>query len=133
MTDSNRAIGGGETVKLNVRDGGPTAVPEGLRATLRVITGQEPGRVYELRGLVSIIGRTDNAAVRLDDEGVSREHAAISYHADAREFRVSDMHSANGTLLNGSRVSEYALRDGDKLLVGETLLLFSVERSLSPE
>ena len=127
MTDSKRPAGEAATVKFSGREGGPTAAPDNVRATLRVVNGKEPGRVYELRRIVSIIGRADNAAVSLDDDGVSREHAAISYHEDEREFRVTDMHSANGTLLNGSRVSEYALRAGDKLLVGETLLVFGIE------
>ncbi|MCC7539400.1 MAG: FHA domain-containing protein [Deltaproteobacteria bacterium] len=128
MTDAKRGGGDGETVKMGGREGGPSLAPSYLRATLKIAAGASEGSVFELKRLVSIIGRGDNAAVRLDDEGVSREHAAISYHEAEREFRVTDMHSANGTLLNGSRVSEYALRDGDKLLVGETLLVFNVER-----
>lgn len=125
---SKRSAPEQQTVKLGARGSGPSDVPEYLRATLRVASGDEAGRVFPLKGLITLIGRGETAHVRIDHEGVSREHAAVSYHAEAREFRVSDMRSANGTLLNGSRVTEYALRDGDKLLIGETLLVFAVER-----
>ena len=58
------------------------------------------------------------------DQRMSRSHASITYTGS--EFRIRDEKSANGTFLNGSKVVEYAIRDGDKLLVGDTLLRFRV-------
>lgn len=108
----------------------PTAsdVPNYVHATLSILLGEGVGRVFELRSPLAIIGRDDDAEIRLEDQGISRRHASISYHHEEREFRVNDLESANGTLLNGSRVSSYALRHGDKVLVGETLLVFEVAR-----
>jgi len=40
-----------------------------------------------------------------------------------------DLGSSNGTLLNGSRVTEYVLRDGDKLMLGETTFVFRIEQA----
>lgn len=103
-------------------------VPEYVHATLSIVLGKDTGRVFELKSPLAIIGRDDDAEIQLDDQGISRRHASVSYHHDEREFRVNDLESSNGTLLNGSRVSSYALRHGDKVLVGETLLLFEVAR-----
>jgi pSer/pThr/pTyr-binding forkhead associated (FHA) protein len=37
---------------------------------------------------------------------------------------VRDENSANGTLVNGQRINEHLLEDGDKIQVGQTLLVF---------
>jgi pSer/pThr/pTyr-binding forkhead associated (FHA) protein len=71
-----------------------------------------------------VIGRGSDADVRVDDPKVSRKHASIFYTGS--EFRIRDESSINGTVLNGSRVVEYAIRDGDELVIGETLLRFRV-------
>src|SRR4051794_8264861 len=84
------------------------ALPANTRATLRVLVGSDQGRVFVLRGPLTIIGRgPDEAEICLDDERMSRGHAAITYHDHAHEFRVADLKSANGTMLNGSRVTSY--------------------------
>lgn len=100
------------------------ALPDFLTAHLEVVGGTEPRR-YELTMTRTVLGRADHADVRIDDAKVSRSHACILYVGN--EFRVRDEGSGNGTLLNGSKVVEYALRDGDKLLLGDTLLKFCVE------
>jgi pSer/pThr/pTyr-binding forkhead associated (FHA) protein len=104
-----------------------TRVPGYVRATLRVLSGAEVDRVFVLHAPCTVIGRGPDADFSIDDPQLSRGHAAVSYHDATKEFRVADMKSQNGTLLNGSRVSSYALRHGDKLLVGDTLLVFEME------
>jgi pSer/pThr/pTyr-binding forkhead associated (FHA) protein len=104
-----------------------TALPDFLKAILTVTSGPSSGRKYRLTKVRTTIGRSGEADVRIDDEGISRVHASI--HFDGMEFRIRDNRSANGTLLNGSRVKEYALRSGDKLLLGESLLQFSIEET----
>jgi AraC-like DNA-binding protein len=113
------------TVRNEGEEEGPTRVPSTLRATLRVEQGKELDKLYRVRGAFTLIGRR-GADIQIDDERVSRSHATISYHDRTREFRIHDMKSANGTLLNGSRVTEYALRNGDKLVIGDTVLSFEV-------
>ena len=98
--------------------------PSNVVATLSVITAEGQGRCWRIQDGRTTIGRTNHAEIHLDDPGLSRRHAEVTYQG--REFRVADLGSANGTFLNGSRVKEYALRHGDKLLVGETLLVFEV-------
>jgi pSer/pThr/pTyr-binding forkhead associated (FHA) protein len=59
-----------------------------------------------------------DADVRITDRKVSRRHASVFY--SGTDFRMGDEGSANGTLLNGSKVSEYVIRDGDTFVVGAT-------------
>ncbi len=99
--------------------------PEGVEAVLEVVSGVPEGGVFHVTEAFTLIGRDEAAHVRIDEPALSRQHARITYQS--REFRVADLESANGTFLNGSRVKEYALRDGDKLLVGETLMVFRVK------
>jgi hypothetical protein len=101
------------------------ALPEFLHVYLEVIGGAEPRR-FDITTTRTLLGRSDQSDVRIDDEKVSRKHACVLYVEN--EFRIRDERSGNGTLLNGSKVVEYALRDGDKLLLGDTLLKFCVKR-----
>lgn len=79
-------------------------------------------RFHALTKVRTLIGRGASADVRVDDPKASRKHASVFY--TGVEFRVRDESSVNGTILNGSRVVEYAIRDGDELVIGDTLLRF---------
>jgi hypothetical protein len=100
------------------------ALPDFMHVYLEVVGGTEPKR-FDVTMTRTVLGRAEFADVRIDDAKVSRTHACILFVNN--EFRIRDEGSGNGTLLNGSKVVEYALRDGDKLLMGETLLKFCVE------
>ena len=65
-----------------------------------------------------VLGRGIEADVQLTDTGVSRRHAQIS------DGRVTDLGSTNGTRLNGVRVSEADLADGDRLTLGSTEIVY---------
>jgi hypothetical protein len=97
-------------------------LPHGVTATLEVLHGPQVGHSFTLASVATTVGRS-SGLVALDDPAVSRTHALIVYQS--REFRVRDAGSANGVYLNGARVTDYPVRDGDELLVGRTTLLFS--------
>ncbi|MEO6419109.1 MAG: FHA domain-containing protein, partial [Polyangiaceae bacterium] len=84
-------------------------LPLDVRAYLEVKSGPAVGPI-ELTMTRVVIGRANEADVRVVDSKTSRKHAEIFY--TGQEFRIRDEGSANGTLLNGSRVVEYVLRDG---------------------
>lgn len=65
-----------------------------------------------------VLGRGLEADVQLPDTGVSRRHAQI----DGR--RLTDLGSTNGTRVNGNRVAEADLEDGDRITVGNTEIVF---------
>lgn len=68
------------------------------------------------------IGRDPTNDVVIPDALVSRRHARIVF--DGREYLFHDCESSNGSLLNGDRVSERKLTDGDVLWLGASRLLF---------
>src|SRR5918999_175611 len=76
------------------------------------------------------LGRALEADVRVNDARASRLHARITVERDAAtgdvRYRITDLGSTNGTLLNGQPVSEAYLQDGDKLTIGEQLLRFDL-------
>jgi hypothetical protein len=97
------------------------ALPLDVEAYLEPLRGLD-GRSRSLTTVRTTIGRGAKADVKVRDLRASRLHASIFY--TGREFRIRDEGSMNGTRLNGSRVVEYGLRDGDDVRVGDTLLRF---------
>ncbi len=77
-----------------------------------------------ISGNVWKIGRTEQNAVVLLDDMVSRNHALIQQQEDG-EFYLIDMGSRNGSFVNGRRLTApVALRDGDRLSFGQAQLCF---------
>jgi diguanylate cyclase (GGDEF)-like protein len=80
------------------------------------------GRVLPLDASIGeiFIGRTPDNALVLDDGSVSRRHASLSHGADGWTLR--DLGSTNGSFVNGVKVREALLRDGDRVRVGGVIL-----------
>lgn len=76
------------------------------------------------------LGRALDADVRLNDAKASRLHACISSEADPQSgrtvFKITDLQSTNGTLVNGRAISEAVLSHGDKILIGDQLFRFEL-------
>jgi EAL domain-containing protein (putative c-di-GMP-specific phosphodiesterase class I) len=68
------------------------------------------------------IGRNESVDLRIDSSRVSREHAQIIREAGA--YIVKDLQSTNGTFVNGNRVQESPLCDGDMLMVANEEFTF---------
>ena len=104
-----------------------TPASRGLGRPRLLIPGN-PERVVPLTRAVTVVGRGAEADLRLPDSGVSRAHAELRLHGDV--VRVVDLDSTNGTVVNGQRVRESDLADGDRLDIGATSLVFrSAEES----
>src|SRR3989440_1589716 len=77
-----------------------------------------------------ILGRALEADVRVNDARASRLHARITTerdpHTNFTSYRITDLGSTNGTILNGQLVTEATLQDGDKIIIGEHLLRFDM-------
>jgi hypothetical protein len=78
--------------------------------------------MYPLDGAVTRIGRGAEADVRLEDPGVSRNHAEV--RVDGEAATVVDAGSTNGVVVDGKRVQQAALEDGTSILLGNTTLVF---------
>ena len=68
------------------------------------------------------IGRLPESTIVLADPNVSRSHAEIRPRASG--YVVVDLGSTNGTKVNGARVSEQELVDGDEITFGNTRMRF---------
>jgi hypothetical protein len=90
-------------------------------ARLREMRPNGTQREIELNGAPLTIGRaTDNALV-LHDSRVSRHHARLQARRGTLVF--TDLRSTNGSRVNGARVAEVALGEGDRIEIGDTILV----------
>ena len=76
------------------------------------------------------IGRDHSTEICIPDPLISRRHCMIEMKSGV--YTLRDLGSANGTQLNGQRVAERALKLGDRILAGETLLTFLGEDASDP-
>lgn len=74
------------------------------------------------RSMILTIGRDPSNDLVLADSMVSRRHAVVEHRGS--QFFLRDCNSVNGSVVNGDRVGERALRDGDLLAIGSMRLLF---------
>jgi diguanylate cyclase (GGDEF)-like protein len=104
----------------------PAVPPEGGEqkrnlAYLVVLAGVSAGEMFKLQQERTVVGRGTKVHVRLNDEGVSREHCA--FERAGEKILVADLGSTNGTFVNGIKIDRKELNDGDKVMVGSTTIL----------
>lgn len=80
------------------------------------VQGTEMGRVRELAKDITLIGRSIEADLWLGDDGVSRQHAR--FLKEGSVFFLEDLESANGTFVQGERITRVELKDGDQIQLG---------------
>jgi tetratricopeptide (TPR) repeat protein len=88
-------------------------------------SGKDVGKEYVIGVGENGIGRSIDNEVILTDISVSRKHLKV-LRDEAGELRLRDLGSGNGTLLNGTRVHDAPLQDGDRIELGETVLVVQV-------
>ncbi len=84
-------------------------------------------QVYEINSNETIVGRSSDVDFRLVDLYISRHHARIVRKNG--KYQIVDLKSTHGTFINGQRVEDQALRDGDRVRLGRKELLFSTRLS----
>lgn len=89
---------------------------------LRVAQGQASAPQKELTSDITVIGRGSNADLRLDDTGVSRQHAEVRREGD--DVVLVDLGSTNGTSVNGRHVERVRLTPGDRIELGRCVLVY---------
>ena len=93
-----------------------------MEPRLLVINGERSGETFSLASGELSIGRDQTNDVCLHDPATSRRHCLV--RGEGGRFRVVDLQSFNGTLVNGVHVQEQALENGDQIAVGDALFLF---------
>jgi pSer/pThr/pTyr-binding forkhead associated (FHA) protein len=84
---------------------------------LVALTGPEAGTEYPLERPCTRVGRGPGVELSFADQAMSRQHAAFELAADG--FRLRDLGSTNGCLVNGARVEAADLKHADKIQIGE--------------
>ncbi len=111
-----------ERASLNPADAAAVdALPSGS-ALLVVQRGPGAGSRYLLDTDLSTVGRHPESDIFLDDITVSRRH--VEFRREADSFHVHDVGSLNGTYVNGDRVDDAALQNGDEVRIGKFRLIF---------
>jgi len=100
---------------------GADADAPGLGRWLLVTQGAER-RTFALVHPITHLGRGFGATLQLEDLGVSRRHAIVVQRRGS--VRILDDRSANGTWVNGRRIAETELRDGDVIVLGRAVLVY---------
>src|SRR5262245_31014774 len=98
-----------------------------MRVVLEVHSGPTAGKKIWLRpGQALEVGRTELAEFVIAQDGqISSRHFALEL--DSQACRVRDLDSSNGTLLNGKRITEAIVKDGDRIFAGQTTFLVHIE------
>ncbi|HEY7372673.1 MAG TPA: DUF4388 domain-containing protein [Polyangia bacterium] len=94
---------------------------EGAQWALRFISGKYQGGEFPLRpNREIIIGRSSDLDMVLVEDMVSRKHAKIT--TDDQVVTIQDLGSTNGTFVNGEKVRKADLKDGDRILIGTSII-----------
>jgi hypothetical protein len=103
-----------------VSDGGAGGA-ESSQWALRFISGKYQGGEFPLRPHREIIiGRSSDLDMVLVEDMVSRKHAKIT--TDETTVTIQDLGSTNGTFVNGEKVRKADLKDGDRILIGTSII-----------
>ena len=94
-----------------------------MPATVTVVFGGREEQKYLLDKPVLTVGREPTCEIAIDNLGISRQHCKLVNRGDA--FVVQDLGSANGTFVNGKKIVEHYLNDGDEIFIGKYILRFT--------
>lgn len=94
----------------------------GVHFRLLCMTGKNKGESYFLTGGRIVIGRSEKADIQVFDTKSSREHAEVTKVGN--NFVITDLKSQNGMMVNDSKITQQTLKDGDKVIIGQTVFRF---------
>ncbi len=98
--------------------------------TLLVMQGRDRGQRFVMSDDVITLGRESTCTIQLHDSEVSRRHCELKRLEDGTVV-ATDLGSSNGSYLNGQSFREAVLKNGDRLQLGRSLLLFSATQGAS--
>jgi pSer/pThr/pTyr-binding forkhead associated (FHA) protein len=96
-------------------------VPNGPQFALRFISGKYQGGEFPLRmDREIVVGRSSDLDMVLVEDMVSRKHAKIAATGD--QIVIQDLGSTNGTFVNGEKIKKARLKEGDRILIGTSII-----------
>jgi hypothetical protein len=114
----------GATMIYKPRAPEPTqaATPDELGVEREVVTLSVDGQRYEVNNRRTLIGRSRECDIQIDDPSASRRHAEVRQEGTA--YWIVDLDSTNGLEVNGMRTQRAKLDHGDKITIGSTDIAF---------
>ncbi|MCG8416910.1 MAG: FHA domain-containing protein [Proteobacteria bacterium] len=109
------------TTEIEVGEGSPRFM---------IIGGPKAGRNVPIADETITFGRAPDTTIEFDDAKVSAYHAAMLCLPSG--FVLRDNNSTNGTLVNGHRIQEHVLDDGDTIHIGDNELRFLIDQPEHP-
>lgn len=98
-------------------------------ATLRIVQGNDPGKLFDLTSERSTIGRSTDCEVALDVAAVSRRHAELI--RGEKGYVVEDLGSRNGTFVNARKIiGPTLLSSGDRIVICDQEFLFETQKDV---
>lgn len=88
-----------------------------------IIGGEGAGNFHPIKGTITF-GRAESNTVVLRNAKVSRQHAEIQEQGGG--YVIIDLNSSNGTFVNGQRIDEHVLSNGDEIQIGDFTLQFQL-------
>lgn len=109
----------------DIEDAHLLKMPEGIRISLAVLSGNDAGQVFYIKEPVTVIGRA-GADIILNDPEVSRRHARIEIRDT--KYTLRDLKSTNGTYINEKYITSAPLENRTEFRVGSTTIMFLVTK-----
>ena len=95
-------------------------------ASIIITTGDQKGEFLPLGRRISVIGRAENLPLQVRDDLVSRKHLRVRFDEETGDYFAEDMGSHNGVSINNKEITaKTRLTEGDMILIGATLLMFT--------
>ena len=96
---------------------------EGDHHRLLVMTGANKGTVFYIVGKRAVLGRDIHCDIVINDQKISREHAEFVLLNG--KCVVTDLNTQNGIIVNDSREKQATLNDGNKIVIGQTVIKYN--------
>ncbi|MFF3243107.1 FhaA domain-containing protein [Streptomyces sp. NPDC002870] len=113
--------GGGRPGPAPVADRRPAPGPGPMPSTQVRRWIEINGTRHQISRPTLVLGRSTDADVRIDDPGVSRRHCEIRTGTPST---IQDLGSTNGIVVDGQHTTRATLRDGSRIVVGNTTIVF---------
>lgn len=99
---------------------------------IRITDPKGRATVHKISAFPVTIGREETLPLCINDPQSSRKHCHVELR-DETTLRVTDNKSTNGTVMNGKKITQAQISDGDRIKIGETILEFTRITEISVE
>ena len=120
----------GQTQKLEIISDGEGDLfndyAKSWKVSVVILSGPAAGSEYLLEERQVGVGRGAENAITINDQAMSKAHAVFEFSDNG--YRIRDLGSMNGTLLNGSEIRVAELKHGDRVQMGEHTFQLVLEK-----